>query len=727
MATRNRGGDVNQIYISGLDITPGQPIRTGLTEINNTIVGGGESLVYSFAPSVIANNVFFNTAPPASYDDPSHAGLACLDPEASNSQIDIHNNDIFNAGSPVDGQCKLGANNLSVDPQLRNIGAGDFHDQLGSPLVAAGDISAPLIPPADLDNKARTVCNTIDIGAYELRPHPPISVTSSANPTPGGGTITFTARLTGNCNVPTGIVTFLDGSNIIGTGAIAHDGTATFSTAFLVVGQHNITASYPGDFNFEDSTSPVLVQTITGDPTATTISVSPNPAGAFSPIFLSAVVSSQYGTPTGSVVFSAMGKPLATAPLDANGRASATVTSLGAGTYPITANYTADTRFQPSSSSAIQELVVSANSTMTLASSANPAFAGQSVSFAATVRAAQGAAVPTGTVTFADGGITIGTVMLVNGVAVFSTAQLGLGTHAIGARYNGSSNFGVSNASLIEVIRLIGTSTQLTASPNPANANQNVTLTASVTPLVSGALPRGTVTFLDGATQLGIAAIGANESATLTTSALGVGSHALSAVFSGSSLFGGSASPAVNEVIQTYDFTLALSKPTVSIPSEDWTRVTVTVTPVGGFKGKVTLSCANLPQHAQCGFDGGPTVSLSNGPKQVSMIVNTSELYLFGHQVSGSSSGSSASKAIAVSLIFPVLSCLWGFQKKTRLRGSLLVLLAMILFAGLQGCTSRLPAGAAPGSYTVSVVGTSDDAVPIRHSDTLALVVTAKP
>ena len=283
------------------------------------------------------------------------------------------------------------------------------------------------------------MCGTIDIGAYELRPSPAIALTTSANPTPGGSNLTFTSKLAGNCNVPTGTITFLDGGRSFGTAVLDSSGTATLSTAFLVVGQHNITATYPGDFNFESSTSATLVQTITGDPTATTLTVLPNPAAAFSPITLSSVVSSQYGTPTGTVVFSAGGQTLATAALNGAGLATATVSTLGAGTYSIVANYTADTRFQPSSSRAVQEVVIGATTVSSLTAAPNPASYGQPVAFSVRVQNTDGSTLPTGTVQLTEGATPLGAATITAGVGSFTTAALSIGTHTVTSTFKGKA------------------------------------------------------------------------------------------------------------------------------------------------------------------------------------------------------------------------------------------------------------------------------------------------
>jgi hypothetical protein len=86
------------------------------------------------------------------------------------------------------------------------------------------------------------------------------SLASSINPSTVGQNVTFNATVNSNGAV-TGNVTFYNGATILGTVALSGN-TATFSTAALAQGSHNITARYNGDANYAASTSPVLVQTV---------------------------------------------------------------------------------------------------------------------------------------------------------------------------------------------------------------------------------------------------------------------------------------------------------------------------------------------------------------------------------------------------------------------------------------------------------------------------------
>jgi CSLREA domain-containing protein len=84
--------------------------------------------------------------------------------------------------------------------------------------------------------------------------------------------------------------------------------------------------------------------------------------------------------------------------------------------------------------------------------------------------------------------------------------------------------------------------TALTASPNPAGAAQSVTVTATVAPASGTGTPTGTVEFLDGSTPLATVALSGGSASFSTV--LAVGTHTLTAVYSGGPNFAGSTSPA---------------------------------------------------------------------------------------------------------------------------------------------------------------------------------------
>jgi hypothetical protein len=94
------------------------------------------------------------------------------------------------------------------------------------------------------------------------------------------------------------------------------------------------------------------------------------------------------------------------------------------------------------------------------------------------------------------------------------------------------------------------TATALTSSPNPSSFGQAVTFTATVTSHFFKFQPTRTVTFFDGATNIGSSPLNGSGVATLTTSTLAVGTHSMTATYNGDANFTASTSPALQQVVQ---------------------------------------------------------------------------------------------------------------------------------------------------------------------------------
>jgi hypothetical protein len=179
--------------------------------------------------------------------------------------------------------------------------------------------------------------------------------------------------------------------------------------------------------------------------------------------------------------------------------------------------------------------------TTSLASSVNPSTIGQSVTFTATVSPAA-----TGSVSFFDGATPLGTVSLDgSSQAALATSSLSAGTHNIVAVYAGdSTHAGSSSAVLVQNVNLQSATITVTSSPNPSFTSDPVTFTATVTPGTTG-----NVTFFDGSTQLGTAALNGSSQASLTTSSLSAGPHSISATYGGDNTHFGAASPPITQVV----------------------------------------------------------------------------------------------------------------------------------------------------------------------------------
>src|SRR5262249_15291935 len=372
------------------------------------------------------------------------------------------------------------------------------------------------------------------------------SLTSTPNPSLAGQAVTLSTTVTAVApavGIPTGIVTFRDGATILGTATLVN-GSASLVTSTLTVGSHSLSATYSGSASFAASISPTVTQVV-NSPTTTSLASTPNPSVFGQTVTLTATVSPvppAVGTPTGTVTFRDGATVLGTATLN-NGSASLTVSTLAVGSHPLTAGYSGGGNFQASTSGSVTEPVNQWHASTSLNSTPNPSNVGQTVTLTATVSALSPAAgVPTGTVTFRDGGTTLGIVPLVNGSASLPVSTFAAGNHSLTAIYSGSPNFlGSTSAIVIQAVNLLNTSTSLTSSPNPSTTGQVVTLTATVT---GSSVPTGTVTFRDGNTPLGTVPL-TNGSASMTISTLAVGTHPLTAAYSGSATFAPSTSPVV--------------------------------------------------------------------------------------------------------------------------------------------------------------------------------------
>lgn len=101
------------------------------------------------------------------------------------------------------------------------------------------------------------------------------AVTSSSGNANLGASVTLTATVSGAAApVPTGSVTFMDGSQTLATKTLNAQGTASYQTSSLTAGVHVITAVYSGDGNFSGSTSGSYSETVT----APSYTITANPA-----------------------------------------------------------------------------------------------------------------------------------------------------------------------------------------------------------------------------------------------------------------------------------------------------------------------------------------------------------------------------------------------------------------------------------------------------------------
>ncbi|MGR3938065.1 beta strand repeat-containing protein [Streptomyces sp. BRA346] len=464
------------------------------------------------------------------------------------------------------------------------------------------------------------------------------TVTSTPNPSVPGQAVTYTATVASvppGAFTPTGTVTFTLDAGVPVTVAVDAIGQASFTDSSLSVGSHTVTATYNGDANLDPSTG-TSIQQVNQGATTTSLTASPNPVVCGEAVTLTATVAAvppASGVPTGTVTFiiSADG-PALTAPLDATGQASVTVADLDVGTHLATAFYGGDTEFAASNSALIPVTVNQADSTTAFTATPDPSVCGETVTLCATVTVDEpGTCTPTGTVTFTvPGGPTLTAPLDATGQACVTTDELPLGTNSVTATYSGDTGVAGSTVTGTVTVDQATSSTAVTVTPATSVCGEAVTLCAQVTVAApSTCTPIGTVTFVVAGGPTLTATVDGTGQACVTTSAIPVGTHTVTATYGGDSGIAGStgtASVTVNQAAST----TTVTAPDPSACGESVTICAqVTTVPPGTCPptGTVTFVVA-----------GGPTLTATvDGTGQA--CVTTSAIPVGTHTVTATYSG----------------------------------------------------------------------------------------
>jgi uncharacterized repeat protein (TIGR01451 family) len=156
-----------------------------------------------------------------------------------------------------------------------------------------------------------TVALASGAGDVTIGKAPTVALTSSNLSPFSGVPVTLTVLVTSSTTgIPTGTVSFYDGTTLLNAAPIAN-GSATYVPSALAGGAHSITAVYGGDANFTTSTSSAVVETVGSSPDFTL-----TPTGAVTQTVIHGKVATytfalqpQGGTFASQVTLSASGLP----------------------------------------------------------------------------------------------------------------------------------------------------------------------------------------------------------------------------------------------------------------------------------------------------------------------------------------------------------------------------------------------------------------------------------
>ena len=297
-------------------------------------------------------------------------------------------------------------------------------------------------------------------------------------------------------------------------------------------------------------------------PTAINAHSSPNPSAPGVTVTVSGNVQTippGFSTPTGQILLTENSVALLQPqPVVGGGNFSISLSGLAVGTHNILVTFSGSGSFMQSQTPVLQ--IVGATMTTVSASPSNPQY-GTAITLTAVVTAsASGSPTPQGSVAFNDGSSPLGTKSLAGSSAsIVLPTQLLPGPHQITAVFTPSDGNSLTSTSSILNLSVLpaATSVTATASPNPANIGQPITLNITVAQASGAPKPTGTVSVKNSTQTLATAQL-SNGSATATVTLSKGGNVILELDYSGDAIYApaiGSIEPAGNQITSTLSLT----------------------------------------------------------------------------------------------------------------------------------------------------------------------------
>jgi FG-GAP repeat. len=559
----------------------------------------------------------------------------------------------------------------------------------------------------------------------------PFTITASLYPPPPPSSTTLN-----------GTVSFsLDGASLGSAPVTSNSATLNISSQ-AARGTHTLTAVWSGDNNYP-SISLNGIHIVNGYPVALSFTSSANPVvfgqGFTIQYSLSNASSVPAAIPQPSGTFSLInnGSDLFPPTTVTNGLSGSALFALGlapAGQHTLVASYSGDSIHEPASVT-IVENIAPVSSTTIAQTSPNPSVYGQPITVSATVTIPTGNSLgrlfppPAPTVTFTglpSGPIT--TLAAYNSSASTSTTTVATatyranalpgGTFNITASYSGNVNTQPStSAAVTHIVQPAPTITTLSANPTSAYPNQSLALAANVTGVL--APPTGSIHFFDGTTPLSTVTL--VSGAAVLTSQLSVGTHALTAVYSGDASNLTSISSAVTVTILPSDFKLSLDPPSISLVTGHHTTLHLTATATGIFADTVRLSASNLPQWVTVQFKPVDLKLTVGGTATTSVYVDTDAVIGYMSQANPHPSrtpGIPATAAALALILAPIT-----LTRRRRIASLLALTIAAALLSAASGCSGKYPDSTPPGVYILKITATGAQAG-LSHTINLPLTVT---
>jgi hypothetical protein len=202
-------------------------------------------------------------------------------------------------------------------------------------------------------------------------------------------------------------------------------------------------------------------------------------------------------------------------------------------------------------------------------------------------------------------------------------AVLGVGTQTLTASFTPSDNIdyaAVSKSISITVTQAPSSTTITSASPNPAALGNQVLVSYGVGGVAGGVSPTGIVTVKANTGENCSALVSAGTCSLIFTTS---GTRTVTASYSGDSNYLAS-STTTSVQVSVGDFSISATPTTETISSGHQAYYTITVTPIAGLSGSVTLSCSGAPANSTCSIS--PSVDqLQGSPISSTVTLNANK------------------------------------------------------------------------------------------------------
>jgi len=481
-----------------------------------------------------------------------------------------------------------------------------------------------------------------------------------------GSQVSATVKVSSTTGTPTGNVSInaLAANGSVQNGTL-QNGTYTASLSNFPGGSYSVQAHYAGDGTYAPSDSNSLTLTVSPESSTTTLQAmlyNPSsgtttpvnngasfPYGGFFLLRADVAGMSGQGTATGNILLTDSGLPLdgGTFRLNSTSNTEDQTRDLAPGTHVVTAAYSGDSSFNPSTSSPVIINITKAQTASVLQVTPNVLSAASTLTLTVQISArcygasglqGYGAAAPTGTVTLTSGTLNFaGAVATQNVYPVSSTdsgqvtftlpaSKLAIGSSAITVSYSGDANYSPSISLPVSVIVTGSTqgasTTTLSLSASTVSPGNPYTFTATVASSShqpSSLLPTGTITFSSDGQPVSTATLSSGSAGVSSSSlAIAPGLHDITALYSGDANYQASISPAA-------PFTIL----STTLPS----TTAIVLTPATVAQGtSVTVAANIMPTtpvptgSAQVMLDGNPygsPVPLTGASTNLPLLTNT--------------------------------------------------------------------------------------------------------